>query len=192
MTKHILITGTGRAGTTFLVQLLGHLGFDIGNKEVHEETHCGLEHDLRKGNAPYVCKHPLFCEFAGDIFKSKEIEIEYILLPVRDLHDAAESRRYASKVYGFDAPGGLWGAKDRVTQEVALARRLYNLIYETAKTDVKIILMNFPLIVNDGNYLYGKLRPMLKDISLKDFTIVFNDIAHPEWVHDFSMTKKED
>ena len=54
--SHIIITGTGRTGTTFLVQLLTNLGLETGftrqNMALFENARAGLEHDVRNGNAP--------------------------------------------------------------------------------------------------------------------------------------------
>ena len=60
----VIITGTGRAGTTFLVRLLTELGLDTGytrrNWSRDYFTHCdaGLEHDLAGPDAPYIVKNP--------------------------------------------------------------------------------------------------------------------------------------
>ena len=52
--KHVVITGTGRAGTTFLVELLTALGMDTGydvdDLPTRKSTvaRAGLEHEDRK------------------------------------------------------------------------------------------------------------------------------------------------
>ena len=56
--SHVLITGTGRTGTTFLVQLLTNLGLDTGytrqNMTLFEYARAGLEHNVTHKNAPYT------------------------------------------------------------------------------------------------------------------------------------------
>ena len=196
MDNHIIITGAGRAGTTFLVRLLNSLGLDTGLDEgklrFSETTKCGLELDVRRDDAPYVCKSPKFCNYVNEVLSRDDIHIEYILLPFRELFAAAESRRYVNKEYGGDAYGGLWGTDEPQLQEDVLLQKMYKLMYEVSASNVPVILMNFPKIVLDGSYLYEKLKPVLKDISSDIFKSIFDDIAHPEWVHDFSMTRKED
>jgi hypothetical protein len=53
---HVIISGTGRAGTTFLVQLLTALSLDTGFKPgttpVFAHCNAGMEQDIRKPNAP--------------------------------------------------------------------------------------------------------------------------------------------
>ena len=65
MSDHILIGGTGRTGTTLLVQVLTVLGFDTGYSEqqvlrdVDDISHAGLEHaSLGEPDLPQVIKSP--------------------------------------------------------------------------------------------------------------------------------------
>ena len=58
----MLITGTGRSGTTFLVELLANLGLDTGYKPEELKDHkkkvgrAGLEKDIRADDSPYIVK----------------------------------------------------------------------------------------------------------------------------------------
>jgi hypothetical protein len=97
--KHIVITGTGRAGTTFLVELLTHLGLDTGftpdtlsDRKVGV-ARAGLEHDIRQAGCPYVAKSPWFCDYAEEALSRDDLVVERIFVPMRDLFAAAESRR---------------------------------------------------------------------------------------------------
>ena len=77
--KHIVITGTGRAGTSFLVELLTNLGLDTGyrseelNKFKYSLGRAGFENDIRKENNPYIVKDPVFCDYAEEVFKREDI-----------------------------------------------------------------------------------------------------------------------
>ena len=66
--RHVMISGTGRAGTSFLVQLLTNLGLDTGvtpeKMKLDENARAGLEYDIRKADAPYIVKSPFFCDHA--------------------------------------------------------------------------------------------------------------------------------
>jgi hypothetical protein len=59
---HCLISGTGRAGTTFLVVLLTRLGLDTGFAEetmmIDEIARAGLEHAFIEPTSPYLIKSP--------------------------------------------------------------------------------------------------------------------------------------
>jgi hypothetical protein len=65
--RHVIISGTGRAGTTFLVQLLTELGLDTGLTDSHtdifENCNAGMEKDLREPDAPYIVKSPFLCDY---------------------------------------------------------------------------------------------------------------------------------
>jgi hypothetical protein len=56
--NHVLITGTGRAGTTFLIHLLTKIGVDTGfdleniDAFIDQTSFGGLELDVRKNDAP--------------------------------------------------------------------------------------------------------------------------------------------
>src|SRR5262245_45403961 len=114
--RHLLITGTGRAGTTFLVQLLGRLGLDIGfadpDGEIAPHCNAGLEWNLSDPNAPYVVKNPRLCDDLAGVLAAGGVAIDHVVIPIRDLHEAAESRRDVVRRVGA-APGervigGVW------------------------------------------------------------------------------------
>lgn len=192
--KHIIITGTGRAGTTFLVQLFGHLGFDTGftleNLRVNEKKKCGLESNGTKKDIPYVIKDPVFCDYAERILGSKDIIIEYIIVPIRDLYSAAESRRQLQgKNKTYPIPGGLWQTKEPHAQEGILLKKIYSLAESASKVHVPIIFINFPMLVDDSSYLYEKLHPIVGQIPFMTFKTVFDGIIRPEWVHSFNKNE---
>ena len=60
LSRHIVIAGPGRSGTTLLVRLFDRLGFDIGDPELgyFESAHAGLETELLSPEAPRVVKSP--------------------------------------------------------------------------------------------------------------------------------------
>jgi len=97
--SHVIITGTGRNGTTFLVELLTNLGFDTGFSvndivsKKHKVARAGLEHDLRRENCPFIVKG----FFLEEELNRDDIAIQHVFIPVRDLYAAAESRRYVTR-----------------------------------------------------------------------------------------------
>ena len=100
--KHIVISGTGRAGTTFLVELLTNLGLETGyepSQMNHHQTtgRAGLENNLKSDDCPYIAKDPWFCDYADEILNRDDIVIEHIFIPVRNLAAAAESRRMVTR-----------------------------------------------------------------------------------------------
>ena len=98
--NHIIIAGTGRAGTTFLVQYLTELGLDThisrqGFGQLDANANAGLEDMPLVAAAetlPYVIKAPWIGEFVDELLASPDMQIDAAILPVRDLVEAASSR----------------------------------------------------------------------------------------------------
>lgn len=197
--KHVIISGTGRSGTTFLIQLLTFLGLDTGFKDItsHIFSNCnaGMETNIRNPHAPYIIKDPWLCDNLDEILMTGNILIEKAFIPVRDLYSAAQSRievtnRSDPEKYPKGIPGGLWHTDKPDEQEGILVRQLYNLIYSLAKHDIPVTFLYFPRIVQDSHYLYKKLEYLLKDMTFEIFNEAFRKVAQPELVHDFTKEKK--
>ncbi len=108
--KHVVITGTGRTGTTFLVELLTHLRLETGFSaddvisKKFSLARAGLEYDIMRKDCPYIVKSPWFCDCAQEIIYREDIVIEHVFIPIRDLNAAAESRRYVTKTNVSNLP----------------------------------------------------------------------------------------
>lgn len=195
MTKqHVIISGTGRAGTTFLVQLLTELGLDTGfadsTSSLLPNCNAGMEWDIRHPDAPYIIKSPWLCDYLDNVLQEEDIIIDHAIIPVRDLYSAAESRRDVTKrtdpsLYPGEIPGGLWHTDIPEQQEAILAHQLYKLIYTVAKNDIPLTLLYFPRFIYDPKYLYEKLSFVLNDIGQDFFLQAFQRIARPDLVHTF-------
>ncbi|MBL1212939.1 MAG: hypothetical protein HND52_06240 [Ignavibacteriae bacterium] len=197
--QHIVITGTGRAGTTFLVQILTHLGLDTGftpdNMVIDKNARAGLEHDIRNNDVPYIVKSPWFCDYVGEVLNREDIDIEHIFIPIRDSKSAAASRYNVFKNTPFFKRiitksayinGGTWGTKRKNKQEVILIQKLYDLLLSLSNTNIPVTLLKFPRIVNDSEYLFEKLKNILHDIEYHDFKLAFEKTARPDLVHSFN------
>lgn len=210
--KHVVITGTGRTGTTFLVELLTHLGLDTGYRvdelstRKHSIARAGLEHDIRRENCPYVVKSPYFCDYADEVLMGEGIVVEHLFVPVCDLFAAAESRRQVehSTFSAFSLakqlrrrlrprmmPGGLWHARasDSQDQERILLEKLYRLLLIVSEYMVPTTFLQYPLLVGDDCYLYEKLRPILNGVSQERFKTAYDRTVKPELVHDFGRPR---
>jgi hypothetical protein len=206
---HVVITGTGRAGTTFLVELLTDLGLETGfstedavrMKRPHARA--GLEHDIRHGDCPFIVKSPLFCGYADDVLQRDDIVIDHVFIPMRNLQGAADSRRYVSteRYHGLSFasrmkailkrrsfPGGLAGTRSTKpgAQEDVLLRQIYDLTLALADTVVPVTLLRYPRLIKDCEYLFAKLQPILAGVELERFHASFDRIARPSLVHSFN------
>jgi len=200
--RHIVITGTGRAGTTFLVQLLTRLGLDTGYTresmlEVSPTANAGLEHDMHNKNCPYIVKSPAFCDCANEILAQPNIKIDHIIIPMRDLREAATSRRAAQMrglralsfsqrcivklLHRWSMPGGLWGCSSYQPgdQEQVLTNKLYGLLLAASKHNIPITFLHWPRMRQSPHYLWQKLEPMLPNIHGEIFRQAWEEVVMP-------------
>jgi hypothetical protein len=193
--SHVIISGTGRAGTTFLVQLLTHLGlntgFDVNAMELDPIARAGLEIDIHDVNAPYIVKSIFQCDLLEEVLASS-VRIEHAIIPVRQFDAAAASRAYTQKlatgnVDGKDlVKGGLWDT-DKADNQVGLLRVKFTTLIEVlVRHDIPMTFLSYPRLVRDPDYLYAKLKFLLGDIDLVSFRTVFDRIIRPEWIHQLS------
>ena len=90
---HLLITGTGRAGTSFLVKYLAELGLDTHLEDPDgaswdEVAHAGLEDLLlleQPKHLPYVIKSPWLTEYIDQVLARDDIAIDGVIIPVRNI-----------------------------------------------------------------------------------------------------------
>ena len=206
--KHVIIAGTGRAGTSFLVELLTCLGLDTGyrpeeiSQRLNKTARAGLEKDLDDPNSPYIIKNPRFHRQAEEVLKRKDVVIEHVFVPMRDLAAAAESRRHVTreahaqwpawkrflkKIRGKDGvPGGAFDSSRGLELETELLLQLYQLFFALSDASVPVTLLRFPRMVQDGVYLFAKLQPLLGEMNYEQFRPVWEQVARPNLVHSFS------
>lgn len=192
---HLVISGVGRSGTTFLVQLFTALGQDTGFQDpfsgVLPNCNAGMELDIRQPAAPYVIKSPWLCDTLDDALETGDLVIDHALIPMRELVSAARSRidvtrRTDRGAFPADVPGGLWHTDDPAQQEEVLARQLYKLMHTLAKRDIPTTLLLFPRLVRDEAYLWEKISFALRRVTRRRFRRAFLEISRPQLVHDFT------
>lgn len=193
--NHVVITGTGRAGTTFLVQLLSEMGLDTGADRLklryYPHANAGLEYNIRSPDAPYIVKNPELSTQLAGLVENGICHIDHVLLPVRIIRDAAHSRYQVVKnsgqprlkvllkqIRGKDpVAGGLWGARTELQQELVLRHKLSELIVALAQHDIPYTLLYFPRLVDDSEYLFSKLKRAFPDISKERFHAAFANVC---------------
>jgi len=195
---HVIISGTGRAGTTFLVQLLTELGLDTGFPHPHAkicaERRAGMERILRENPAaPYIVKSPALCEDLDGILKNENVVVDHAIIPVRDLYSAAESRRVVArngrpkfliprKFLGIKK----WSIRRPKEQESVLAQNFYRLVHTIAEYEIPMTLLYFPRSAKDPEYLFRKINFLLKGLSYQKFVQAFQKISRPGLIHNFT------
>ncbi len=180
---HLLIAGTGRAGTSFLVRWLAAAGLRT-LRSAHDTpmwddaATAGLEDlpivtDWRA--APYVMKSPWLVEVIDEVLASPQIVLDGVIIPVRDLTEVAASRivqemqtAYRKQPWmsglsrGFEhwgtTAGGVVYSLDPVDQARLLAVSFHRLLHRLVQADIPVVLLDFPRLAQDADYLFGKLR----------------------------------
>lgn len=191
----IVITGTGRSGTTLLVQILTDLGLDTGftsETPIDETTHAGLETRLDSPTAPRIVKSPNLSRRLDAILASGGVTVEHVIIPMRDLAVASASRVRATK-YGSNlhAMGGLFGTTNAVKQQESLALLNYQLMFTLAKYDIAHTLLLFPRFATDWEYLYSHLSFLDPEIPPEAWQAAVTARARPELIHEVPLTRAE-
>ena len=149
-----------------------------------------MEWDIRRADAPYIIKSPHLCDYLDDVLEEGDLVIDHAIIPVRDLYEAAESRRDVmrrsdSTPGSGPIPGGLWHTTDPRQQEAVLADQLYKIVLTIAKRDIPMTLLYFPKFIHEAEYLYRKIWTALNGIPYDRFLDAFQHVARPELVHEF-------
>jgi len=205
MKHHLMIAGTGRAGTSFLVQYFHRCGLEthIAQHPEHrldEHANAGLE-DTPVGvdNLPYVIKTPWLYEFIDHVLNRDDMKIDAAVLPMRDIVEAASSRvtiemrsRYGDPALQEDctgwktwggAPGGIVYSLNPLDQARILAMGFHQVVHALVKRKVPIVFLDFPRLVDDAEYLYEQLKPVFgRRVSRGAALAAHRATANPELV----------
>lgn len=181
--RHLIIAGSGRAGTTFLVQVLTACGLETELSRnprtgYDPAAQAGLESDpLSVRDCPYVIKSPWAYQFVDQFLADDTVRLDGAILPVRDLREAVTSRialelnsLYARpgtaaleapwRDFGT-VPGGVTYSLEPLDQARILGHAFHTLVERLLDHDVPLCLIKFPRFAQDADYLYDKLRPFL-------------------------------
>lgn len=170
MRSNVIISGTGRCGTTFLMLIFTFLGLDTGfNSEnylhnIDETANSGLEKDL---NFAYIVKSPAYLQCINDVVM--ETDIDWMIIPVRDYEDAALSRYKL----GSGVRGGLWDATNATDQMYMYWRIMAKYIKKMVKYQIPTIFLDFDRMIISQRYTYDKLKPVLGDVTFANFKIAY-------------------
>ena len=191
----IVITGTGRAGTTLLVQVLTDLGLDTGfapDAPVDAGVNAGLETGIEAPDAPRVVKNPNLSRRLGELLDAGKVAIEHVIIPIRDL-DVAAASRVRNTAYGADLHtfGGLFGTARATHQREALALVFYELMFTIARYDLPHTLLLFPRFAQDWRYTYEKLGFLTPDLPAARWEEALARRASPELIHEEPLTSGE-
>ena len=191
----VIIAGTGRAGTTLLVQILTDLGADTGfgpDARIDPGARAGLEKNVLAPNAPRVVKSPRLSTTLRPLLEEGAVRVDHVLIPMRDLDVAAASRiRVAGYGSRLSAWGGFWGTKRASRQRDALAGVLYELVYTIAVFDLPHTFLVFPRFAEDPEYAYRKLSFLCPERTPDDFRRVIESRVDHTLIHETPLDRSE-
>lgn len=182
ITVHAVIAGTGRAGTTFLMEWLrtaGVPGPDLDRLFYSEDARAGFETALFAAGDHYLVKDPWLAEYLEEV-DAAGIAIDALIVPVRDLRVAAASRVrrqlehrarhgwYAGRPTEANVPGGIVVSLSVDDQERMLAVGLARLIAWALEREVPLHLLHYPRLIEDAEYAIDTLWPWLQRFCDRD------------------------
>lgn len=180
----VIITGPGRAGTTFLVMLLTRMGLDTGFKPYKEtfilELRAGCEKSTifdedfkaskrRMDRSPEILKAPNYSFFIKNYVQSGLVRVRHVIIPVRDLTESAKSRLSVNLRWCIEDHEGV------EEQEKVVAEALGRAVEACVVCKIPCTILRFPDLVNNVEYLYSQLSPIFK-IGRARFMKVFNEL----------------
>ena len=178
MQEKIIISGTGRCGTTFLMMLFTFLGLDTGYTRdnyfcyLDIESCSGMENiDIREPQK--IIKNPYY--FLDNHIKNvmKTVKVKYMIIPIQDYEKSAESRE---KLGGLR--GGLWEASNKEEQIKSYYKMMSEYMLNMVRYDIPTIFLDFDRMVSSSEYLYEKLKSMMEEenVEFEKFDKKFQEV----------------
>ena len=203
---HLIIAGTGRAGTSLLVKILSACGLETelsrGNGYFWDDcANAGIETVPLGGREhPYVLKSPWTYQFLDELLHRKDVRIDGLIVPVRDLREAAASRIIIElqnmhnsapdldellpgrRDWGL-TPGGVTYSLEPIDQARILGQSLHLLLEKALEHEIPICLIKFPKFARDPMYLYRNLAGFISSrVDRAQFEAIFCSIVSAEQI----------
>ncbi len=191
MRSHIIISGPGRSGTTYLVRLLTELGlptgFDKNTMDALIDPICkgGLEYNIKHEEAPYIVKCPNMSKKLQSVLVTRQIKIDHAIICVRKINDAVKSRLRIQKQHNTmdNVCGGLTGTQIPKEQKYYLLNEFYTFMQVLAQYDIPITLVLFPNIVINIEYLTKNIQKIFPNLTNDEIVRAWEQIAKPELIN---------
>jgi hypothetical protein len=123
-----------------------------------------------------VIKSPWLFEFVDALLERKDITIDAVILPMRDIVEAASSRVILEmrRRYGDDFPedvcqwetwgltaGGVVFSLNPIDQARILALGFHQTVFALVKNQIPIVFLDFVRMIEDANYLWEAMAPVI-------------------------------
>lgn len=169
----LFILGQGRAGTSFLTNLLSNLGIDAGLSQLpwYNHTRSGWEwnhEDILKGNpkSPYLIKNPHLTNHIDTLYQ--KYTIDCVIIPIRYSEDFIKSRQKNFNDYKTTAE----------QMELANGKLLSKLVYY----NIPFIIICYPQIIKNVEYAHKKINEIMaiigkEPVEIEKFKFEFNKLV---------------
>lgn len=175
-----MVTGTGRCGTSAFMRFVGEYRGDdvVSFHETSEpwrntsnywnpEANAGIEYVIDRdssdgdvANSPYILKDTRLCHSLGGILRARILRVDHLFILIRDYRKSAMSRQ--KRGMWFTDSGPVRCADERkspLRNQIEFNQRVVGVLMETvAEHDVPHTVLHFPTFMQDGDYLFRKLR----------------------------------
>ena len=187
----VIVTGTGRCGTSFLMHLFTKIGLNTGftKSEADEQMtridglNAGIEHALggSRIDKAEIIKNPEFIRLDKFVPLSQKYNIRHVIIPIRGLLQTAQSRKHMQGVT-HGGYGGFWLKAENLNDQVyAHSMHMYSFMEHLTKEDIPFTMIHFDKMMSDPNYLHSKLSKLL-DIKFTYFKHHYENTVRPDFI----------
>lgn len=197
--RHVIVTGPGKAGASLLMYMLTELDIDTGFPKGRQSNRARkidfggrYEKQLRgstiiKRPYPYVLKEPAMCADIDLRIERLKLHVEHIYILLRrpgPLANALEFMRRGTsrKEQDYFERQLAWGDVEKMAR--ALNHRVTQVVHLVAEMDIPHTLVSYPRFAAEPRYAYNKFDFLMKrhNITWERFQEVHHDCVDPEQV----------
>lgn len=154
--RKVFILGSGRAGTSFLTNLLANCGLDAGLSQLswYNNTRSGWEwnHEtVLRGNSKtsYLIKNPHLTNHIDELYS--KYTIDCVILPIRYSKDCVRSRER--------------NFNDTSMKEEDIELQTGKLLSKLVYYNIPFVIIAYPKIIKDAKYAHQKINEIMAIIG---------------------------
>ena len=189
MKKVILVTGTGRSGTSAFMNFLHTSSKVEKSKSPYIQRESTYWNDSADGGfefiipkmagedlhyLPNIIKDPrLIVTLKDTLRKNPTLIVEHLFICLRDFNQSALSRVSRDIDLDFKEFNGVKGeGGTEVEEHVDFFRKGFGMLFQTcAEYGIEVTVLHFPKFVKDPNYLFHKLKGTPLEMKYADVMI---------------------
>lgn len=190
---HVIITGPGRAGTSFLMQLLTRMGEETGFEPYQEQfdqnIRAGCEYDFDEldmswsveqakehmKDVPHIFKAPNWAWMMKGYLMKGFVQIDHIILPFRDFDETARSRLDVGLDWLID--DSITDPNERLFNQAAALAATFGRVMEAAYLfRIPLTIMRYPYFIKSADYCYRRLNRIF-DFDYEMFKTKHKELA---------------